>query len=287
LGRGLSALIPSASPTHASEQLETIPVDRIRPGKYQPRDAIDSEALEALAASIRAHGVIQPIVVRKVGPDYEIIAGERRWRAAQIAELAAIPAVVRHLSDAASLQVALVENLQREDLNPVERARAYRRLLEEFNLTQMQIAAVVGRSQPSIANALRLLTLETPILESIESGQITEAHARLLLAAEVGDRLRLWTLVKEREMSVREFQDLLGGTQRHAETKDTPQRRGRRPNRADPNRMALEESFRQRLGTQVRIRNGRKKGFVEIEYYSEDDLVRIAELLLGQAAWGE
>jgi len=289
LGRGLSALIPSAGQGPPSEQLENIAVDRIRPGKYQPRDAIDRDSLDALADSIRAHGVIQPIVVRQVGSGFEIIAGERRWRAAQQAGLEFIPAVIRHLTDAASLQVALVENLQREDLNPVERARAYRRLLDEFGLTQQQIAEAVARSQPSIANALRLLSLESPILESVERGQVSEAHARLLLGVSHGaERLRLWTQTAERGLSVRELQELLGGTPApDSSAAQSKVRRGRRPKRADPNRVALEESFRQKLATQVRIRHGRKKGVVEIEYYSEDDLMRIAEILLGHAAWGE
>lgn len=271
LGRGLGALIPGAASSPPTEAIELVPVDAIRPGALQPRGEIPPESLDELVASIRARGVLQPVLVRPRGPHYELVAGERRWRAAQRAGLDRIPALVRPVSDAEALEIALIENLQREDLNPVERARAYHRLIAEFGLTQQQVAEAVGLSQPAIANTLRLLTLPEPILHSLEEGRITEAHARVLLGVrDPSERERLWRAAVERGLSVRQLVDL-------ARRRATP-RGVRKP---DPDRAALEDALRARLATQVRIRGGRRKGVVEIEFYSEEDLSRICELILG------
>lgn len=275
LGRGLAALIPGADAA-AQERIEYLPTDRIRPGRNQPRLAFSQEELEDLAASVRVHGVLQPIVVRPAQGGYEIVAGERRWRAAVLAGLSTVPAVVRQVGELESLAMALVENLQRQDLNPVDRARAYRRLAQEFGLTQQEIARLVGRSQPSVANTLRLLSLPEEVLRKVEAGELAEAHARLLL--EVDDPARqveLARLATERRLSASEL-----GRAVRAEAR---RRRAGRAKAQDPDRLALEEALSQRLGTRVRVVAGRKRGVVQIEFYSEDDLARIAEILLGGA----
>jgi ParB family chromosome partitioning protein len=274
LGRGLAALIPGAEEFPVQERVEHVPTDRIRPNRNQPRLSIPAEELEELAASVRTHGVLQPIVVRPVPDGYEIVAGERRWRAAVLAGLATVPAVVRQVGDLESLALALVENLQRSNLNPVERARAYRRLQEDFGLTQGEIARLVGSSQPSVANALRLLSLPEEVLEELQRGSLTEAHGRVLL--EIQDPARqveLGRKASSERLGVRELSRLVRA---HGVGS-----RVRRPARKDPDRTALEEALSQRLASRVRIRAGRKGGVVEVEFYSEEDLCRICEILLG------
>jgi ParB family chromosome partitioning protein len=273
LGRGLAALIPGAEEFPVQERVEYVPTDRLRPNRNQPRLSLSDEQLQELAASVRAHGVLQPIVVRPVPDGYEIVAGERRWRAAVLAGLATVPAVVRQVGDLESLALALVENVQRSDLNPVERARAYRRLQEEFGLTQAEIARLVGCSQPSVANALRLLSLPEPVLEELQRGGLTEAHGRVLL--EVPDPARQVELARRassERLGVRDLSRLVRAN------RAGPRRR--RP-RKDPDRAALEEALSQRLATRVRVRGGKKGGVVEVEFYSEEDLSRICEILLG------
>ncbi len=272
LGRGLAALIPGAH--DREERVEYLPVDRVRPGKNQPRLSVSQQELEELAASVKAHGILQPIVVRPAGDGYEIVAGERRWRAAVLAGLATVPALVRQVGELESLALALVENLQRQDLNPVERARAYRRLAQEFGLTQQEIADLVGRSQPAVANTLRLLSLPDEVLRRVERGELSEAHARALLEVEDPARqVELAEAAASRKLPVGELRRLAQVHRR---------RRQRRAGLAgDADRAALEEAMSQRLGTRVRVRPGRKRGVVEIEFYSEEDLSRICELILG------
>ncbi|MDR7388705.1 MAG: ParB/RepB/Spo0J family partition protein [Armatimonadota bacterium] len=274
LGRGLAALIPGAEVLAREERIEYLPLDRVRPGKNQPRSSLPVEELEELAASVRVHGILQPIVVRPSGDGYEIVAGERRWRAAVLAGLATVPAVVRQVGELESLALALVENLQRQDLNPVERARAYRRLVQEFGLSQQEIARLVGRSQPAVANTLRLLSLPQEVLQAVEEGQLSEAHARLLLEVEdPGRRVELARLAVARRLTTRELGRLV-------RPKSGPAR-ARRAGPSSPDLVALEEALSQRLGTRVRVRTGRGRGVVEIEFYSDDDLSRICELVLG------
>lgn len=274
LGRGLAALIPGAEGLPREERIEYLPLDRVRPGKNQPRSSLPVEELEELAASVRVHGILQPIVVRPSGDGYEIVAGERRWRAAVLAGLATVPAVVRQVGELESLALALVENLQRQDLNPVERARAYRRLSQEFGLSQQEIARLVGRSQPAVANTLRLLSLPQDVLEAVEKGELSEAHARLLLEVEdPGRRVELARLAVARKLTTRELGRLV-------RPKSAPAR-ARRVGPSSPDLVALEEALSQRLGTRVRVRTGRGRGVVEIEFYSDDDLSRICELVLG------
>lgn len=276
LGRGLGALIPGA-PRHLGERVEYIPVDRIRAGPCQPRQALDSQELEDLAESVRSHGILQPIVVRPVTDGYEVVAGERRWRAAVMAGLDSVPAVVRQVSDVQALAMALVENLQRQDLNPLERAKAYQRLVEEFGLTQEEVARTVGRSQPSVANTLRLLALPPEVLELLGRGELSEAHARVLLSvSDPQRRVELARWAAQNHVPVRQLAQM-------AARED-----GRRRPRAaklrspDPERHALEDTLRSKLATQVRVRKTRKGGVLEIEFYSDEDLVRICEVILGE-----
>lgn len=276
LGRGLAALIPGAEEVSSRERVEQIPTDRIRPNRNQPRLSIPREELEELASSVRVHGVVQPIVVRPAGDGYEIVAGERRWRAAVLAGLGTIPAVVRQVGDLESLALALVENVQRSDLNPVERARAYRTLSQEFGLTQGEIAQLVGCSQSAVANTLRLLSLPEEVLQELQRGVVSEAHGRLLL--ELKDPARQVELARKvaaEGLTTRQLSRLVGGEEKRSTR--------RRTLRGDPDQVAVEEALSRRLHTRVRVRRGRKGGVVEVEFYSDDDLARICEVILGGA----
>lgn len=272
LGRGLGALIPGAGPEGGNRPV-TVPVGRLRVNPRQPRQTMDPQELAGLVDSIRRHGVIQPIVVRPVPDGFEVVAGERRWRAAEAAGLDAIPAVVRPLSDQEALELALVENLQREDLNPMERARAYRLLIDEFGLTQEQVADQVGKSQPSVANALRLLHLPKTVQAGVEAGRLSEGHARAILSAgQEPAMLKLWERVERRGLSVRETEALArAGISREI--------RGR-PRIQDPQLRSLEQDLSRRYGTRVAISGSRNRGNLVFEFYSEEDLQRLLDLLL-------
>ncbi|MBI4277452.1 MAG: ParB/RepB/Spo0J family partition protein [Armatimonadetes bacterium] len=277
LGRGLAALIPGASEGAAQAGIQEIPTDNIVPGTFQPRGAIDGGEFEELVASVREHGILQPIIVRPRGDKHEVVVGERRWRAAVAAGLRTVPAVVRSLTDRETLEIALVENLQREDLTPLERAKAYHRLSREFGLTQEQVAQRVGVSRPAVANTLRLLGLPVEVQASLEHGRITEGHARaLLMIQDRGRLLEAWRQVEKRGFSVREAEVLAQREGRIVSRGTSVARKVRR----DPEIVDLEEQLRTRLGTQVRIRQQRKKGEIVIEFYSVDDLTRIIDLLL-------
>ncbi len=273
LGRGLGALIPGAGLVPETGVTE-IPVDRIRPNSLQPRAGFDREPLAELEASIREHGVLQPVLLRPSGDRYELVAGERRWRAAVAAGLSSVPAVVRQMDDRNALEVALVENLQREDLNPMERARAYRRLIDEFGLTQEQVARRVGRSQPTIANAVRLLSLPAEVQASLEAGRITEGHARALLAIPDPERLLLvWRKVEARGMSVRE-------TEAEAARRLISREIGAKRKARDPELSVIEQTLRESLGAPVSLRVKRGGGGeIRIAFFSTDDLERLVEAL--------
>jgi ParB family chromosome partitioning protein len=257
-----------------------IAVDQIEPNPLQPRAHLEEEPLVELAASIREQGVLQPVLVRPAPGrpgKFELVAGERRWRAAAAAGLRTIPAVLRHLDDRGALEAALVENLQREDLGPLERARAYRRLLEDFGLKQDDIARRVGRSQPAIANTLRLLGLPQEILTSLESGRITEGHARALLAVEDGARmLDVWRKVEERGLSVRSTEEMV---RRATISREIPTKKSRAASRDISN---IEQDLSGKLGTQVRlaVRSG-GTGEIRIAFYSIEELDRLVEVLAG------
>jgi ParB family chromosome partitioning protein len=258
------------------EQVVEIPVEEIRPNPYQPRQSMDDTALHELAESIREHGVLQPVVVRRAGAAYELIAGERRYRASQLAGLTRVPACVRNYSDQQALELALVENLQREDINPMEAARAYRRLADEFLLTQEEIATKVGKSRSAISNALRLLQLPPKVQRSLEMGEITEGHARALLSAEPGQREPLLDQLRQQRTTVREVEQQAKAA---APDREVNSPRVRKPQTADANLGAIEAQLRQRLGTKVQIQRKGSRGSINIEFYSEEDLERVVAAL--------
>jgi ParB family chromosome partitioning protein len=277
LGRGLAALIPqrSASTTGSIE----IPLARIRENPRQPRLRMADDALETLAASIREHGVIQPILVTETIDGYQLVAGERRVRAARMAGLERIPAVIRQLADQQQLELALVENLQREDLDPIESARAYRQLMDEFAFSQEDLAARVGRARSTVANTLRLLDLHDAIQEAVASGSISEGHARALggLPAEAQPRV-LPTVVGD-GLNVRQTEELV---RRLREPREPATARAERPADADVERV--EEDLRRSLGTKVRLTRTRRGGRIVIDYYGDEELARLYQRLVGGIA---
>jgi ParB family transcriptional regulator, chromosome partitioning protein len=275
LGRGLSALIPDTPASlvaPAADRSMEIDIDLLRPNKFQPRAGMDDERIEDLSRSIRSNGIIQPIVARKIDGGYEIIAGERRWRAAQRAGLLKVPVVVRDIPEDRLLAVALIENIQREDLNPIEEAAAYRRLSDEFHLTQEQIADAVGKDRSSIANYVRLLRLPQEVRANVASNALTMGHARALLGlTDENDQLRLARDVVAGNLSVRETEALIRKASAPA---------GAKPEKiADVHTRAAEDKLRLALGTRTRIVRKGKGGRIEIDFTSEDELQRIYELL--------
>ena len=279
LGKGLSALIPDAPPEPRTGVLE-VDIDLLRPNTYQPRLTIDEAGLEELARSIKSNGVIQPIVVHRVGTGYEIIAGERRWRAAQRAGLLRVPVIVRDVATADSrqlLEMALVENVQREDLNPIEEGHAYRRLAEEFDLTQDAIAATVGKDRSTVANMLRLLRLPDEIQHEVAAGRLSGGHARALLSIpdEAAQR-RIGREIVARGLSVRETESLA------RKLAEPPPAAGPADEAApDVHTRAAEEKLKLRLGTRVRILRKGTRGRIEIEFTSEAELIRLFDMLAG------
>jgi ParB family chromosome partitioning protein len=274
LGRGLSALIPDAAAPSLNDRSLDVDTDLLRPNPFQPRTAIDDTKIEELARSIRAHGIIQPIIVRRSGEGYEIVAGERRWRASQRAGLLKVPVVVRDIPDDRLLAAALIENIQREDLNPVEEAHAYRRLADQFHLTQEQIADAVGKDRSSVANYLRLLKLPGEVLAGLGSGALSMGHARALLGLPDDEmQLRVSRDVIGRNLSVRETEALVKKA-----TQPPPEKT---PVEKDVHTRAAEERLRFALGTRVRIERKRKGGQIEIDFGSEDELQRLFEVLAG------
>jgi len=268
LGRGLDALLGAYETPAAKDELRQVPIDQLQRGKYQPRTHMNTEALEELAASIKAQGVVQPIVVRPLSAgNYEIIAGERRWRAAQLAGLETVPAVVRQIPDEAAIAIALIENIQRENLNPVEEANAFTRLIDEFHMTHQQVADAVGRSRAAVTNMLRLLTLNSDVRELLENARMDMGHARALLALEGKDQSQAAHQVVDKGLSVRETENLV----RRLLTK--PVGRKAQGARMDPDTRALAQQISEKLGARVRIRfNAKGKGRLVIEYNTLDEL---------------
>ncbi len=272
LGRGLSALIPDAPAPAVNERSLDVDSDRLRPNKFQPRTTMDEGKIEELARSIRSNGIIQPIVVRRVEEGYEIIAGERRWRAAQRAGLLKVPVVVRDIPEERLLAVALIENIQREDLNPLEEAHAYRRLADEYHLTQEQIADAVGKDRSSVANYLRLLKLPQEVRANVGSGALSMGHARALLGLpDEASQLRVSRDVLAKDLSVRETEALVRKGTQPAAVKTAAEK--------DVHTRAAEERLRFALGSRVRIARKRKGGRIEIDFASEEELQRIFEAL--------
>jgi len=274
LGRGLDALIQGPA---SSDGIQEIDIDAIVPNPRQPRQRIDDQALAELADSIRTHGVIQPVIVaRSSGAvPYQLVAGERRWRAARLAGLRTIPAIVRDATPRDALELALIENVQRADLTPIEEAQAYHELIEEFGLTQAEVAQRVGKSRAAVANTLRLLQAPAPIQEALSSGQITEGHARALLGlTQAADQLAALAMVIEQGLTVRQTEELVRRWQRAP---------ARRPVRHPPPAevQQLEEAFRRALGTKVELRPGRQGGRLVIHYFSEEELDALYRRLVG------
>lgn len=276
LGRGLDALIgatrataPPAAPPALPIALE-VPLDAIEPNPDQPRRVFDQEEMKALAASIREHGVLQPVLVSRADGKYRLVAGERRVQAARLAGLAKIPAVVREDISHSSLELALVENLQRTDLNGIEQAYAYRSLLEHFGLTQEELARRLGRSQPTISNTLRLLNAPQELQDAVIDGRITEGHLRSLLPLPREQALIALRQVTENKLSVRQSEELA-------------RRLGRTPRRrrmTDPEVQRVQDELRRALGTKVQVVMGRRGGRISIDFYSNEEFERLYELLL-------
>jgi ParB family chromosome partitioning protein len=279
LGRGLSALIPDAAPPLPAAPREAAPqeldIDLLVPNPRQPRTYIEEHQLEELAQSIRTHGVLQPVLVRRRDGRFEIVAGERRWRAAQRAGLLKVPVVVRDVADDDLLQVALIENIQRENLNAIEEAQAYRRLSDEMNLSQEEIAAAVGKDRATVANYIRLLRLPVEVRNDLASGSLTMGHARALLGlADEGAQRRIAREVVSRGLSVRETEALI----RREATPSVPPP----PRKVDPNTRAAEDQLKLALGTRARIVRRGASGRIEIDFTSEDELQRLYELIVSR-----
>ena len=279
LGRGLSALIPTAAEplTQASQESSPsdVAVDRITPSPFQPRRTFDEAKLEELAASIRHQGIIQPLVVRPQGDGFELIAGERRWRAAMRAGLSRVPVVIRNASDHEALQLALVENLQREDLNPIEEASGYRRLQEEFHWSQEEMADKVGKSRPAIANSLRLLTLPTEVQQELTAGNLPAGQARALLGLHTEPLIiSACREVIAKGLSTRE-------TEKMVRNLLIGRKRRRSLPLVDPDLKTVVENLQRSLGTRVRLlpKARSTKGKIEIEYYTLADLERIIQVI--------
>lgn len=282
LGRGLSALIQEPeeqpAPAPSQEPADSIPVSLIDPNPFQPRTNFAAQELNDLVESVRAKGIIQPVLLRRSGERYQLVAGERRWRAAQIAGLDAIPAIVRDLDDREAIELALTENLLRDDLGPIETANAYRSLQERFGISQEEIARRLGLNRVTVTNTLRLLKLDSRIQEMIERGELIAGHARAILGLpSTDDQMRLAEKVVERGLSVREAEKIASAT-------GSPSRQAKReeeqPHPVDPNIRAAVVELERRLGTRVRISGDGHKGRIEVSYFSAEDLNRLYELIM-------
>jgi ParB family chromosome partitioning protein len=255
-----------------------IPISRIRGNPYQPRQRVEQHALEQLAASIAVHGVLQPVLVTEVLDGYQLVAGERRVRAAQMAGLDHVPAVVRQMAERDQLAVAIVENVQRADLNAMEEAHAYRQLADDFALTQEEIATRVGKARSTIANILRLLDLDLAVQDALAEGGISEGHARALVGSAVGIQRQMVETIVARDLSVRQTEELV------RRLRDRPAAKAKATPDADGEMERLEENLRRALGTKVVIARSRKGGRIVIEYYSDEEFSRLFDRLTGGIA---
>jgi ParB family transcriptional regulator, chromosome partitioning protein len=277
LGKGLSALIPSRDAAFGEEagrqeKIVHIPLAQIKTNKYQPRVEFNEEKLNELVKSMKEKGIIQPILVRKAHDGYELIAGERRLRAAKHLQLANIPAIVREVNDLDSLEISLIENIQREELNPIEEANAFERLVTEFNFTQDKIAGALGKDRSTIANTIRLLALPKKIQEYISKNSITAGHAKALLSLPTDtEQYRVCNLIIKKALSVRETEKLVA---RRAHPT------GKKELKKDSRIEDIANQLQHILGTRVRISHGKKRGSIQIEYYSLEDLNRILGIIL-------
>jgi len=279
LGKGLGALIPDAEEeaTATAQSVTEAPLSSITPNPHQPRSSIRDQDLVELAASIEEHGVIQPLIVTSTSEGYQLIAGERRWRAARLAGLAAVPVLVKDVVPSQMLALALVENVQRADLNALEEAMAYRQLTDEFGLTQAQVAQKVGKSRTAIANTLRLLKAARPVQEALLEGKISEGHARALLGLDNAEaqEAALKTVLKK-ELNVRDTEKLVRRLLGASQEKRQPTRK------PSPETRALEARFRESLGTKVNLKRKDKGGRLVIYFYSEEELEAIYQRIVGE-----
>jgi ParB family chromosome partitioning protein len=277
LGRGLDALIPSISIDDDDKVVE-IPLTQLRPNPYQPRKTFNEESIQELASSIREHGVIQPIIVRSVIKGFEIIAGERRYRASQVAGKPTIPAVVKKLSDRDVMEIALIENIQREDLNALELAIAYQAIMDQFSLTQEELSAKVGKSRSHVANFLRLLQLPEEIKQYVSRGTLSMGHARAIAGIKT-DAIKK-SIAKQsidQQWSVRELEEVI----KKLDESPKPDVKQKRKDKEDPYIIQIEDQLRNSFQTTVKIKDQNNKGKIELLYYSKDDLERLLELLQG------
>jgi len=279
LGRGLNALIQENSGLVKEKVFESkihqgitiIPIEKIKANKYQPRGDFDNKSIEDLSISIKEKGFIQPILVRSRQGCYELIAGERRLRAAKVLKLKEMPAIIKEATDLDSLEISIIENVQRESLNPIDQAKAYKRLSDEFDITQDKIADTIGKDRATVANILRLLKLPQKIQEYVSRGTLSMGHARALLSlSSATEQTRLCTKVMKNDLSVRD-------TERYATTWSSPRKKN--VSGKDPNLTSIEESLSQVLGTKVKIARSKKGGKIEIEFYSDKELEKIVTLL--------
>ena len=276
LGRGLTALIPQRSSAPGTTE---IPIDRIRPNPRQPRQVMDQGQLDELAASIREHGVLQPILVTETLDGYQLVAGERRFRASRQAGLERIPAVIRQLADRDQLELALVENLQRADLGPMEEAHAFQSLVDEFELTHESIAQRLGRSKSAVTNTLRLLDLDPEVQAAIADGRLSAGHARAIGGLPVTQQAHVARTVIEQGFSVRQAEELVRRLREPRPAQAAPTRR-----LPDPDLERVEDDLRRRLGTKVTLARSRKGGRIIIEFYSDEELGQLYDRLIGGPA---
>lgn len=273
LGKGLSALIPEKSKTQ-TESVSYIKTELVRDNSLQPRTNYNDEKLESLKKSIKEKGVLQPILIRQKNDFYEVVAGERRLRAARALGFAEVPAIIKNVNDQEALVLALVENIQREELNPIEEAEAYKKLINEFNFTQEAVANSVGKDRTTVANLMRLLNLSDEIQKSIYDKKLSVGHGRALLSIDsVVERKRLYDLTMKKQLSVRELENLVVSTGKGGS------RREKNKKVKDYEIISLEEDLQKTLGTKVRIMAQKKRGKIVIEYYSTNDLDRIIQLI--------
>ena len=280
LGRGLAALIPEKQTTEGMQILESniqqgvrnISIDKVKANKYQPREDFNQEALDDLACSIKEKGFIQPVLVRSKDNEYELIAGERRFRAAKKLGYKEIPAIIKEATDLDSLEISIIENIQRENLNPIDQAKAYKRLQDEFSMTQEKVADTIGKDRATVTNILRLLNLPTKIQEYVSRGTISMGHARAILSLDKeSEQMRLCTKVLKNDLSVRD-------TESYA--KNISVKRGKtKAIDKDPNLNSIEQELREIFGTKVKILQSKKGGKIEIEFYSDADMQRVITLL--------
>ena len=281
LGRGLGALLSSDRTIDLGPEPSEVDLDSIVPGPMQPRTHFDDASLESLAESIRSHGIVQPLLVRRRENGYELVAGERRWRAAKLAGLSRVPVVVKEVPDESLLEIALIENIQRENLNPIEEAQAYKKLIENVGLTQEALASRVGRDRSYITNYLRLLRLPEDLQQLVKEGRLSTGHARTLLALSQPDlQRRVARQIIEGGLSVRATEQLV-----HRATEEKPAKTASAPHPVDPNIRAAETKLRRALGTQVKIIQlaGDGRGKVEISFFNSQDLDRIYNLLMAES----